>query len=58
MTSKDMTMDRSRICSCCGRKMHHGYKGVAIYNDRNKIKAYACSDTCSQMQTRFMQHGI
>lgn len=47
MISKDVNINKTRNCSACGRKMHHGYKGIALINQRGKVKAYACSDTCS-----------
>lgn len=46
MTIKDVAMEKSRRCSACEKKMHHGQKAIEIRNDRNKIKAYACSDDC------------
>ena len=46
MTTTDVSMDKSRRCSTCNKKMHHGQKAIEIRNDKGKIKAYACSDDC------------
>lgn len=45
--TKDINITKTTACTACQKKMHHGYKAVAISNKKGKIKAYACSDNCA-----------
>lgn len=46
--TRDVTIEKSKVCSGCGRKLHHGYKAIEISNKKGKVKAYACNDQCSR----------
>jgi len=46
---EDVVIKSSKFCSQCGKKMHHGQTAVSILNSRGKIKAYCCSDACSDL---------
>jgi len=57
MTAADVTMEKTRKCSVCNKRMHHGYRAVAISNDKGKIKAYVCSDSCSRQQIGLLKYA-
>ena len=48
MTIKDVTLDKSKRCSNCNKKMYHGSKVIEIRNDKGKVKANVCSDNCAR----------
>jgi len=51
MTRKDVALTSSKPCSQCGKKMHHGYTATVAINHKGKIKAYCCSDNCTDLWT-------
>lgn len=49
---EEIIMEKTRPCSDCRNKIHHGARATVIRNHKHKIKAYACSDKCAQNITQ------